>query len=70
MGPMIWSKDDTDRIRNLPPGTRCTDPDTGEQFTLDRHTELGDGWWLSDGSWLRWHHVGRYLLDEGNEHGR
>jgi hypothetical protein len=50
-----------DEVQQLPPGTELRDPHTGERLHLDRHTDLDDGWWLTDGSWRRWHHVPEYL---------
>lgn len=54
-------------VRDLAPGTPLRDPDTGERLTLVRHTDLDDGWWLSDGSWLRWHHVEPYLTPKEDQ---
>jgi hypothetical protein len=53
---------DEQAIRGLPAGTRFRDRHTGEEVTLVEHTDCDDGWWLSDGSWIRWHHVPGYLV--------
>jgi hypothetical protein len=50
-------------VRDLPPGTMLRDPFTGERAALSHHTDMDDGWWLNDGSWIRWHHVPLWLDD-------
>lgn len=50
-------------VRDLPPGTRVRSPFDGDRSTLSHHTDLDDGWWLADGSWLRWNNVPEWLED-------
>lgn len=67
--PEKESVDEQDRwVRDLAPGTELRNPFTGERLTLTRHTDFDDGWWLSDTSWLRWHHVAQWLaMEEAGE---
>jgi hypothetical protein len=46
-----------DEARALPAGTVLWDPLDEEVVVLHRVTDLGDGWWLRDGSWVRFEHM-------------